>query len=153
MAKICPVLANWAGTAQSGLKVSLDAACASTVLLDFAVAQRGLAWSPDDQPRRGVAHPSTCTAWQIGKFRESYAESCAAVKIGADSWRAESGMRRGKQGCIECGRKIIVRRSPGVKRHGRVYRPLDDHDLCQRCFKAVKDRMRNRESDNVSSPT
>lgn len=54
-------------------------------------------------------------------------------------------MRRGKKGCTQCGARIVVFAAKGVKRHGKVYRPRADHDLCRRCFKAYNDRTRIRD--------
>lgn len=41
--------------------------------------------------------------------------------------------------CSECGRRVVARRSR--HKHG-VISPRGDHDLCQRCWKAYRDRVR-----------
>jgi hypothetical protein len=41
-----------------------------------------------------------------------------------------------RSSCSDCGRPIVARRSKGRK---GVIRPLDDHDLCQRCWKSHTD--------------
>lgn len=37
----------------------------------------------------------------------------------------------------ECGRKVVVRRS---KNRGGVKQGKDDHELCQKCWKAERDK-------------
>ena len=48
---------------------------------------------------------------------------------------------RKRDPCAECGRAIVARISRSMS---RVQRPQCDHDLCQRCWKALKDRERAR---------
>jgi hypothetical protein len=49
-------------------------------------------------------------------------------------------MARKRHTC-ECGRPIVARKP---KHYGGVFKPNNDHDLCQKCWKAYNDRIRAR---------